>query len=148
VAATRKIDRMKQKGAAISQKESGVSDVDEGGGEEREMTFLGEKRRQCCRVGKAQTNQFEELFWRGSVGARSCMVLPVSHTSISMCNRVRDRYEEGCTHSCASRCGQANAVTSYANGMKEVTCDYKRERIKSKYSKKVYTEPKTLDAKI
>jgi hypothetical protein len=56
-----------------------------------------------------------------------------------MCNRVRDCYEEGCAHSCASRRAQANAVASYANGINRVTCDYKRERIKSKYSKKVYT---------
>jgi hypothetical protein len=56
-----------------------------------------------------------------------------------MCNRVRDRYEEGCAHSCASRSAQANAVASYANNVKGVTCDYKRERIKSKYSKQAYT---------
>jgi hypothetical protein len=55
------------------------------------------------------------------------------------CTRVRDRYEEGCAHSRASWRAQADAVASYANGMKGVTCDYKRERIKSKYSKKAYT---------
>jgi hypothetical protein len=57
-----------------------------------------------------------------------------------MCNRVRDRYEdEVAAHSCASPCAPADAVASYANGMKGVTCDYKRKRIKSKYSKKAYT---------
>jgi hypothetical protein len=61
------------------------------------------------------------------------------NTDVRPCNRVHDRYEEGCTHSCASRRAQADAVASYANGMKEVTCDYKCERIKSKYSKKEYT---------
>jgi hypothetical protein len=57
----------------------------------------------------------------------------------SYCNRVRDRYEDGCAHSCPSRRAQADAVASYANVMKGVTSDYKRKRIKSKYSKKVYT---------
>jgi hypothetical protein len=56
-----------------------------------------------------------------------------------MCNRVRDRYEEGCAHSCALRRAQAEAVASYASGINGVTCDYKRKQIKSKYSKKVYT---------
>jgi hypothetical protein len=65
-----------------------------------------------------------------------------------MFNRVRDRYEKSCAHSCASRPAQANAVASYANGMKGVTCDYKRKRIKSKYTKKVYTESNLLDEKI
>jgi hypothetical protein len=55
------------------------------------------------------------------------------------CNRVRDRYEEGRAHYCALLRPQADAVASYANGIKGVTCDYKRERIKSKYSKKAYT---------
>jgi hypothetical protein len=48
------------------------------------------------------------------------------HTDISCgeCNRVRDRCKEGCTYPCASRqCTQADAIGSYANGMKGVTCD-------------------------
>jgi hypothetical protein len=53
-----------------------------------------------------------------------------------MCNRVRDRYEEGCAHSCTSRRSQADIVASYANGINGVTCDYKRKQIKSKFSKK------------
>jgi hypothetical protein len=75
-----------------------------------------------------------------------CYVTQVTHRFCGqelgqegMCNRVRDRYEEGCAHSCASRRAQADTVASYANGMKEVTSDYKREQIKSKYSKKAYT---------
>jgi hypothetical protein len=47
--------------------------------------------------------------------------------------------DEGCAHSCASRRAQADMVASYANGINGVTCDYKREQIKSKYSKKAYT---------
>jgi hypothetical protein len=56
-----------------------------------------------------------------------------------LCNRVRDRYEEGCAHSCALRRVQADAVASYANGINGETCDYKRKQIKSKYSNKAYT---------
>jgi hypothetical protein len=42
-------------------------------------------------------------------------------------------------HTCASQRAQADAVASYANGMKGVTCDYKSKQIKSKYSKIGYT---------
>jgi hypothetical protein len=75
-----------------------------------------------------------------------CYVTQVTHRSRDrelgqegMCNKVRDRYEEGCAHSCASQRARADAVASYANGIKGVTCDYKSKRIKSKYSKKAYT---------
>jgi hypothetical protein len=39
------------------------------------------------------------------------------------CNRKRDRYEDEVAHTLAQYLAQANAVASYANSMKRVTCD-------------------------
>jgi hypothetical protein len=79
--------------------------------------------------------------WSGSPGATWAVLFGVLQWRGARkgCNRVCDRYEKGCAHSCALRRAQADAVTSYANGINRVTCDYKYKRIKSKYSKKAYT---------
>jgi hypothetical protein len=72
-----------------------------------------------------------------SAGKAKQVILKI-HQQVQ-CNRVRDRYEEeDCAHTCALGRAQADAVPSYANGMKGVICDYKRKQIKRKYAKIAY----------